>query len=86
RVALYRLDGPGAPCLLDASGLVASGEPDARGRFSFSGLGAGRYCLVAALPDDAGSAGASVSGPDEEIVLDARRPAVVLPPLALRPR
>lgn len=83
RVALYRRRDPSAPYLLDASGLVASAEPDARGRFSFAGLPAGRYYLALALPEGPrGEVG--VLGHRGDILLDARRPARDLPPITVK--
>ena len=83
RVALYRKRDPAAPYLLDVAGLVASAPPDAKGRFSFTGLPAGRYYLALALPE--GPRGeVSVLGHRGDILLDARRPALDLPPLAVK--
>lgn len=83
RVALYLKRDPAAPYLLDAAGLVSSSRPDAEGRFSFTGLPAGRYYLAIALPE--GPRGeVSVSGHRGDILLDARRPARRLPPLTVK--
>lgn len=84
RVALYMKTDPWAPYLLDAGGFVAAAEPDARGRFAFAGLPAGRYYLAVAVPDGDGRRGeVSVTGSRGDIVLDARRPALDLPPLSV---
>jgi hypothetical protein len=82
KVALYRKADPGAPYLLDAAGLVASTEPDAKGRFSFAGLTAGRYYLAFAYPASGGEL--RVSGHRGDLSLDARRPLVNLAPLTVR--
>lgn len=82
RVALYVRPDPAAPYLLDAAGFVASAAPDARGRFAFTGLPAGRYSLAFAFPDqDRGEV--SVSGHRGDLILDARRPALELPPVTV---
>jgi len=82
KLALYRRADPDAPYLLDASGLVAAAEPDAKGRFSFTGLTAGRYYLAFALPsDDRGEI--EVSGNRGDLILDAKRPTFSVPPLIL---
>lgn len=84
RVALYERQDPGAPYFLDAAGLVASAAPDARGRFSFTGLAAGRYYLAVALSNGDGRRGeVSVSGNQGDVILDARRPSRDLPPLVV---
>lgn len=84
RVALYARPDPGAPYLLDASGLVASAVPDAAGRFRFEGLPAGRYALAFAVPLTESRRGeVSVTGNRGDLVLDARRPSLDLPPLTL---
>ncbi|MBI3565158.1 MAG: hypothetical protein HY079_08180 [Elusimicrobia bacterium] len=84
RVALYAKDDSAAPYLLDAGGFVASAEPDARGRFEFAGLPAGRYYLAVAVPEGDGRRGeVSVTGSRGDIVLDPRRPALDLPPLSV---
>lgn len=82
RIALYRRSDPAAPYLLDAAGLVASAEPDAKGRFSFAGLSAGRYYL--ALAFEVPGRALRVLGHRGDLTLDARRPAVDLPPLTVR--
>ena len=81
KVSLYRKTDPGAPYLLDAVGLVASTEPDPKGRFSFSGLTAGRYYLAFAF-----SAGVSprVSGHRGDLLLDARKTSLELPALRIK--
>lgn len=85
RVALYIKQDPAAPYLLDAAGLVASAEPDARGRFAFTGLTPGRYYLALAVSNGDGRRGeVSVTGGRGDLILDARRPALDLPPLTLR--
>lgn len=81
RVALYRKADPAAPYLLDAAGLVASAEPDARGRFSFVGLAAGRYYLALAFEVPDGEL--RVSGHRGDLTLDARRASRDLPPLTV---
>jgi len=83
KVALYRKSDPAAPYLLDAAGLVASAEPDAAGRFSFSGLAAGRYYLAFAfaVPERE----IRVAGHRGDLTLDARRPALDLPALTVKP-
>ncbi|MFI5346870.1 MAG: carboxypeptidase-like regulatory domain-containing protein [Elusimicrobiota bacterium] len=83
RLALYLKEDPAAPYLLDAAGLVASAEPDARGRFSFSGLPAGRYYLAAALSGRNGRGEAAVSGNRGDLVIDAAHPIRDLPPLSI---
>jgi hypothetical protein len=85
RAALYLKSDPAAPYLLDAAGLVAAAEPDARGRFSFSGLAAGRYYLAFALSAGDGLRGEiSASGSRGDLILDAGRPALDLPPLTIK--
>jgi len=85
RVALYIKQDPAAPYLLDAAGLVASADPDARGRFAFNGLPPGRYYLALAVSNGDGRRGeVSVTGGRGDLILDARRPALDLPPLTLR--
>lgn len=81
RVALYRKSDPMAPYLLDAGALSASTEPDAKGRFSFSGLGAGRYYLAFAFETPQGEI--RVSGHRGDLSLDARRTSLDLPPLTI---
>ncbi len=83
RLALYAKTDPAAPYLLDAAGLVASAEPDARGRFAFSGLTPGRYYLAVALSDRNDKGEVSVSGSRGDLILDAAHPARDLPPLIL---
>jgi hypothetical protein len=85
RVALYARADPQAPYLLDAAGLVAAAEPDAKGRFSFSGLTAGRYYLAVALSAGDGPRGeVSVSGSRGDLILEAKHPVLVLPVLTLK--
>jgi hypothetical protein len=85
RVALYLKPDPAAPYLLDAAGFVAAADPDARGRFAFSGLTAGRYYLAVALSaGDGPRGGISASGSRGDPILDARRPSLDLPPLAIK--
>lgn len=83
RIALYRRADPEAPYLLDASGLVAATEPDAKGKFSFSGLTAGRYYLAFALPGDEDRGEVEVSGNHGDLILTPKRPALRVPPIAL---
>jgi hypothetical protein len=85
RVALYRKADPEAPYLLGAAGLVAAAEPDAKGRFSFTGLTAGRYYLaVAQSAGDDPRGEISVSGNRGDLILDEKRPTLDLPALALK--
>ncbi|MFI5350098.1 MAG: hypothetical protein ACHQ2Z_11175 [Elusimicrobiota bacterium] len=85
RVALYVKADAEAPYLLDAAGLVAAAEPDAKGRFTFNGLPAGRYYLAIAQSAGEGAAPEiSVSGSRGDIVLGAERPAINLPLLTLK--
>lgn len=88
RVALYRRPDASAGYLLDAAGFVAASDPDRAGRFAFSGLPAGRYFLALAFP--AGPGGlpgeVAVSGHRGDVVLDARRRELRLPPLTVRVR
>jgi hypothetical protein len=85
KVALYRKTDPGAPYLLDAAGLVASAEPDAKGRFSFTGLTAGRYYLAFAFsPAQTPRGEIRVSGHRGDLSLDARRKFLDLPPLTMK--
>jgi hypothetical protein len=85
RVALYLKADPETPYLLDAAGLVAAVEPDARGRFMFSGLAAGRYYLAVAQSAGEGPPGdVVVSGSRGDLILDAGRPYLSLPLLTLR--
>ncbi len=86
RVALYRRPDAAAPYLLDAGGFVAAVEPDARGRFAFTGLAAGRYFLAVAFPAGAEGlkADVTVSGHRGDIVLDAKTQAVERPLVTLR--
>ncbi|MDX6768539.1 MAG: hypothetical protein SF051_03340 [Elusimicrobiota bacterium] len=88
RVALYRRPDASAPYLLDASAFVGAAEPDASGRFSFEGLGAGRYFLVIAFPAPSQGfpEGVSVAGHRGDIVLDSRTAAVERPPVTVRAR
>lgn len=82
RIALYRKADPAAPYLLDAAALVASAEPGAKGRFAFEGLAAGRYYLAFAFePRDRE---VRVLGHRGDLVLDDRRAALELPPLAFK--
>ncbi|OGS39712.1 MAG: hypothetical protein A2506_03845 [Elusimicrobia bacterium RIFOXYD12_FULL_66_9] len=83
RVALYRRRDPAAPYLLDVAGLVASARTDAKGRFVFTGLPAGRYYLALAIPEGARGE-VSVVGHRGDIHLDARRPSRELPPLTVK--
>jgi hypothetical protein len=82
RVALYRRSDPDAPYLLDASGLVASTEPDAKGRFGFAGLTGGRYYLAFSLPADDRRGEVQVSGNHGDLLLTPKRPSLTLPALA----
>ncbi|MCR4294278.1 MAG: carboxypeptidase-like regulatory domain-containing protein [Elusimicrobia bacterium] len=82
RIALYRKADPAAPYLLDAAALVASAAPDARGRFSFSGLPAGRYYL--ALAFEVPGRELRVRGHRGDLTLDARKPALELPLLSIK--
>lgn len=82
RVALYRKSDPAAPYLLDAGGLAASAVPDAGGRFSFTGLAAGRYYLAFAF-EPAGRE-LRVLGHRGDLTLDARKSALDLPALTIR--
>lgn len=85
RVALYRKSDPAAPYLLDAAGLVASAEPDAKGRFAFNGLQAGRYYLAFAFArPDAPRGEIRVSGHRGDLSLDARKASLDLPPLTIK--
>ncbi len=81
-VALYRKTNPAAPYLLDAAGLVASTEPDSKGRFSFSGLAAGRYYLAFAFAPQPGEM--TVTGHRGDLSLDLRRASLDLPALRIR--
>ncbi|MDD5302145.1 MAG: hypothetical protein PHS14_03465 [Elusimicrobia bacterium] len=82
KIALYRKTDPAAPYLLDAAGLVASTEPDAKGRFSFTGLAAGRYYLAFAfeVPDRE----LRVLGHRGDLTLSARKAFLDLPPLTIK--
>lgn len=83
RIGLYRKEHPASPYLLDAAALVASAEPDAKGRFSFSGLTAGRYYLAFAF--QTGDAGEIlVSGHRGDLILGGRAKALELPALTFR--
>ncbi len=85
RVALYRKSDPAAPYLLDAAGLVASTVPDAKGRFSFTGLQSGRYYLALAFDSaDAPRGEIRVSGHRGDLSLDARKASLDLPPLTIK--
>ena len=85
RVALYRRADADAPYMLEASGLVASAEPDAKGRFAFAELTAGRYSLAIALPaGDSGRGEAEISGNRGDLILTAARPSLVLSPLTIK--
>lgn len=75
RVGLYRKSDPAAPYALDAAALSASVVPDDKGRFSFSGLGAGRYYLAFALARTP-EAEVAVSGSKGDLVLDEKRKSV----------
>ena len=81
KISLYRKTDPGAPYLLDAAGLVASTQPDSKGRFSFPGLAAGRYYLAFAF-----SAGVSprVSGHRGDLLLDVRKTSLDIPALRIK--
>ncbi len=81
KIALYRKTDPGAPYLLDAAALVASTQPDSKGRFSFTGLTAGRYYLAFAF-----SAGVipRISGLRGDLSLDARKAFIDIPPLTIK--
>lgn len=82
KVGLYRKTDPGAPYLLDAAGLVASVEPGAKGRFSFSGLPAGRYYLAFAFRASAARGGEiRVSGGRGDLRLDPRAADLDVPAL-----
>ncbi len=83
RVALYRKSDPMAPYLLDAGALTASMEPDAKGRFSFTGLGAGRYYLAFAFEGPAGAL--RVSGHRGDLTLSARISALDAGTLTIKP-
>lgn len=83
KVALYRKSDPMAPYLLDAGALTASMEPDAAGKFSFTGLGAGRYYLAFAF--EAPAAAVLVTGHRGDLVLDAKRTAADAGTLAIKP-
>ena len=86
RVALYKRPDAAAPYLLDAAAFVAAADPDAKGRFEFSGLTAGRYFLAAAFPaSPLGLTGeVAVAGHKGDVVLETRRPSVQLPTVVLR--
>ncbi len=81
-IGLYRKADPAAPYLLDAAALVASTEPDARGRFSFTGLQAGRYYLAFAF--EVPGRELRVRGHRGDLTLDARKPALELAPLSVK--
>lgn len=81
RIGLYRKSDAAAPYLLDAGALSASTALDAKGRFSFEGLSAGRYYLAFAFePREA----VNVSGHRGDLVLDAKRAAVEAGPFTIR--
>ncbi len=82
KIALYRKSDPAAPYLLDASGLVASTEADMKGRFSFSGLTAGRYYLAFAF--EPRGAEIRASGQRGDLTLDSRRTSIEVPPLTFK--
>jgi hypothetical protein len=85
KIALYRKTDPGAPYLLDAGGLVASTEPDAKGRFSFNGLTAGRYYLAFAFSSvEARQREIRITGQRGDLSLDVRRTSLDLPPLIIK--
>lgn len=84
KIALYRKIDPGAPYLLDAAGLVASTESGAEGRFTFSGLTAGRYYLAFAFSrTDAARGEIRVSGQRGDLVLSARKTSLDIPALTI---
>lgn len=84
-IGLYRHDEPSAPYLLDAAGLVAATEPDAKGRFSFAGLPAGRYYLALAFAAERTPRGEiRVSGHRGDFTLDARKTTLDLSPLTIK--
>lgn len=83
KIALYRKSDPMAPYLLDAGALTASTEPDAKGRFSFTGLGAGRYYLAFAFEATEGPL--RVNGHRGDFVLDPKRTAVDAAALTIKP-
>lgn len=82
RIGLYRKTDPAAPYLLDAAALVASVEPDARGRFSFTGIQAGRYYLAFAF--EVPGRELRVRGHRGDLTLDAGKPALELPLLSIK--
>lgn len=82
KIALYRKTDPAAPYLLDAAGLVASTEPDAKGRFAFLGLTAGRYYLAFAFEAPRGEI--RIAGHRGDLKLDARKTFLDLPPLTIK--
>lgn len=82
KVGLYLKADPTAPYLLDAAALVAAAEPDARGRFVFTGLAAGRYYLAFAFEPRPREL--RVSGHRGDLALDGRRTSIELPVLRLR--
>ncbi|MDP3542714.1 MAG: hypothetical protein Q8T11_09650 [Elusimicrobiota bacterium] len=82
RIALYRKTDPAAPYLLDAAALVASTEPDSRGRFAFDGLQAGRYYLAFAFEPPGREL--RVRGHRGDLTLAARKTALALPPLSIQ--
>jgi len=85
RVGLYARGDRYAPYELGPGQLVASASVDRRGRFSFRGLGAGDYFLALVFDSPSGEGRqARLSGHRGDIRLDARRPSLVLPELAIR--
>lgn len=82
RVALYRKSDPLAPYLLDAGALCASADPDPQGRFSFMGLGAGRYYLAFAFEPQREAL--TVGGHRGDLILDEKKSALDAGPLTIR--
>ncbi len=82
KIALYRKADPAAPYLLDAGALVASAEPDAKGRFAFVGLAAGRYYLAFAFEPRGREI--RITGQRGDLSLDFRRSSLDLPPLIIK--
>lgn len=81
KIGLYRKTDPAAPYLLDAAALVSAAEPDAKGRFSFAGLGAGVYYLAFSFEAPRGEI--RVVGHRGDLSLDARRTSLDLSPLTI---